>query len=192
MTEAHHDASRTLRDTLRPRQTFRVLIEVLGVAGLAVLVYFAAPLDGDRSNLLAALLVIAAIGALIPVSVHGAHQVLVSEHPLLTAVRSLAIALTLLIVSFSTIYFVLGSAHDDQIDGLRTKIDGLYFTVTILTTVGFGDITATGQGARALVTANMVVNLVFLAVAIRAVSWALRQRGDHAAIHPRAPRSASD
>jgi len=37
-----------------------------------------------------------------------------------------------------------------QMSGLETKTDAIYFTVTIVATVGFGDITATGQAARAL------------------------------------------
>jgi voltage-gated potassium channel len=71
---------------------------------------------------------------------------------------------------------MLGTHEPMQVAGIATKIDALYFTVTIVSTVGFGDITATGQGARALVTAHMIVNLVLLTVAIRLLSWALKQR----------------
>jgi hypothetical protein len=52
--------------------------------------------------------------------------------------------------------------------------------VTILATVGFGDITADGQWARAIVTGQMVVNFAVLAVALRVVSWALKERGQDA------------
>ena len=39
-----------------------------------------------------------------------------------------------------------------QIPGLETRLDSIYFTVTTLSTVGFGDIAAHSQGARAVVT----------------------------------------
>ena len=52
--------------------------------------------------------------------------------------------------------------------------------MTILATVGFGDVTATGQAARAVVTAQMIVNFAVLAVALRVVSWALKERGTEA------------
>jgi hypothetical protein len=37
-----------------------------------------------------------------------------------------------------------------------THTDGLYFTVTVFSTVGFGDITAKSQAARLVVTGQMI------------------------------------
>jgi voltage-gated potassium channel len=169
-----------------------ILIEIAGLAMLALVVYFVIPLDGEHAELFAGALVIVATFALVPLAVHRARRVLTSDQPLLVAAQSLAITQTLLVVSFSTVYFVLGSAHEGQINGVRTKIDALYYTITILSTVGFGDVTATGQGARALVATNMIVNIVFLAVALRLVSWALEQRKEDPPNRPgQAPRSTS-
>ena len=81
-----------------------------------------------------------------------------------------------LIVSFSSAYYVLGTEFDDQIVDLHTKLDGLYFTITIMATVGFGDISASGQMARAVVTGHMIVNFGLVAVGLRVVSWALKER----------------
>jgi hypothetical protein len=175
----------------RLRKRVEVLIQIGGLAMLALLIYFLIPLDGEHAELIAGALVIVAIFALLPWAVRRARHVLTSEQPVLVAAQSLAIGLTLLIVSFSSIYFVLGSEHEGQINGIRTKIDALYFTVTILSTVGFGDVTATGQGARALVATHMIVNLVFLAVAIRVLTSALEHRKDNAPSRPPAGRDES-
>jgi hypothetical protein len=40
-----------------------------------------------------------------------------------------------------------------------TRTDALYFTVTVFSTVGFGDITAASQSARLVVTAQMLLDL---------------------------------
>jgi hypothetical protein len=168
-----------------------VAIQIAGLAMLALLVYFVIPLDGEHAELIAGALVIVATFALVPWAVHRARHVLTSDQPVLVAAQSLAITLTLLVVSFSSIYFVLGSEHEGQINGVHTKIDALYFTITILSTVGFGDVTATGQGARALVATHMIVNLVFLAVAIRVLTSALEQRKDNAPNRPTAGRDES-
>nr|MDT0663822.1 potassium channel family protein [Micromonospora sp. DSM 115978] len=40
-----------------------------------------------------------------------------------------------------------------------------YFTVTVLTTVGFGDVHATGQAARLVVTVQMGIDVLFIATA---------------------------
>ena len=62
-----------------------------------------------------------------------------------------------------------------------THTDGLYFTVTVLSTVGFGDITAKTQAARLVVTGQMIADLVILALAIKIIVGAVsrgRQPGD--------------
>lgn len=46
---------------------------------------------------------------------------------------------------------------------LQTKTDALYFAVTTLSTVGFGDVHAQGQVARGLLIVQMVFNVVVLA-----------------------------
>jgi voltage-gated potassium channel len=47
--------------------------------------------------------------------------------------------------------------------GLRTRLDALYFALTTLLTIGFGDISARGQLARGLLCVQMVFNVVVLA-----------------------------
>jgi voltage-gated potassium channel len=75
-----------------------------------------------------------------------------------------------------------------QFAELHTKIDALYFAVSTLATVGFGDIHATGQAARAAVTVQMVFNLVFIGIGISLVSGLLkhrvRSRSSGASQHP--------
>jgi voltage-gated potassium channel len=74
------------------------------------------------------------------------------------------------VVFFAALYVVL----EDQMSGLDTRLDGLYFAVTTLSTVGYGDITATGQGARAVVIVQMLFDLIIVTSAISIVISALR------------------
>jgi len=60
-----------------------------------------------------------------------------------------------------------------------THTDALYFTVTVFTTVGFGDITAKSEGARLLATAQMMADLVVLGIGAKIILGAVtrgRQR----------------
>ncbi len=164
------------------RSAIHRVAEIVGVGTVALAIYFVMPLDGGFSELLAVLLVLVAIAALVPLSLRRSRQVLTSDQPVLVAAQALFTLLTMLIVSFSALYYLLGTHAPTQVAGIATKIDALYFTVTIVSTVGFGDITATGQGARALVTANMVVDLVLLTVAVRLLSWALKKRQETSAL----------
>jgi voltage-gated potassium channel len=60
-----------------------------------------------------------------------------------------------------------------------THTDALYFAVTVFTTVGFGDITAKSEGARLLVTGQMVTDLIILGIGAKIIFGAVtrgRQR----------------
>ncbi len=176
-----------------PPISTRDLMVTLATAGVPLAAFFLLPFDGRGGRVLALIMVLGTAALMLPLSIHQARRVLHSEHPLLDAIRCLLSGLVMLVVSFSAAYYVLAESYDDQMSGIETKIDALYFTVTVMATVGFGDITATGQGARALVTGQMVVNFAILAVALRLVSWALREREGGAAARRRLsqpPRSA--
>jgi voltage-gated potassium channel len=47
-----------------------------------------------------------------------------------------------------------------------TRTDSVYFTVTIFATVGFGDISASSEAARVLVTFQMILDLIVLGLGI--------------------------
>ena len=146
-----------------------------------MVVYFVIPLDKRLGKVLAVVLVVVAAASLIPISIRQAQLVLRSEQPLFDATRCIVSGLVFLVTSFSVgVLRARAPAYDHQIKGIETKLDALYFTVTILATVGFGDITADGQCGAGVVTAQMVVNLAVLAVALRVVSWALKERGTEA------------
>jgi voltage-gated potassium channel len=76
---------------------------------------------------------------------------------------------------FALVYFRLSLAPG-ELAGVATRLDALYFTVTILTTVGFGDIVAVGQAARAVVLVQMAFNISVLALAVRVLLATLQRR----------------
>lgn len=67
-----------------------------------------------------------------------------------------------------------------------TRTDSLYFTVTVFTTVGFGDVTATSAIARGLVTVQMVLDLVVFGLVVHQFMGAVQT-----ARQERAPRVES-
>jgi voltage-gated potassium channel len=90
------------------------------------------------------------------------------DHLLLAAVTG--------VVAFALADFVVARIDETQFVGLRTKTDALYFALTALTTVGFGDVHAQGQLARQLVLVQLVFNVLVLASAARTFSRGLAQR----------------
>ncbi len=82
-------------------------------------------------------------------------------------------AVNLVVVFFALIYY--GNAEDFA--GLETRLDALYFTVTTLCTVGYGDIVPLGPGVRAVATIQMIFDLVIVTTAISLIVNARPQSG---------------
>ena len=87
-------------------------------------------------------------------------------HPLGEALAVMSMLVSFVIVGFAGGYYSM-SIHSDQFPAIHTRLDSLYFTVVTLGTVGYGDITPVGQGARAVVTFQILVNLSLIATLIR-------------------------
>ena len=88
---------------------------------------------------------------------------------------------------FAATYVVMATMSASSFGERLTHTDGLYFTVTVLSTVGFGDITAKTEAARLVVTGQMIADLVILAVAIKIIVGAVsrgRQAGDASSGQP--------
>ena len=96
--------------------------------------------------------------------------------PELRAGSSMITAVTLLVLMFAMTYATLASAHPEWFSQPLDKSSAIYFTITILGTVGFGDITAVGHTARWVVTAQIVVDLT-LVVALGRVLFSAARAG---------------
>jgi voltage-gated potassium channel len=83
-------------------------------------------------------------------------------------IRVLSMLLVLLIMASSLTFFLLSQARPQEFAGLETRTDALYFTLSTMSTVGFGDVHAEGQAARVLVCLLIVFNVVVVASLARA------------------------
>jgi voltage-gated potassium channel len=83
-------------------------------------------------------------------------------------IRVLSMLLVLLIMTSSLTFFLLNEARPAEFAGMHTRTDALYFTLSTMSTVGFGDVHAAGQVARVLVCLLIVFNVVVVASLARA------------------------
>ena len=89
---------------------------------------------------------------------------------------SLVFLVVVVVPMFALGFFALNDADPDQFASLDTKTDALYFALSTLATVGFGDVHAQGQLARALVTLQIAFNLVVVATAVTLLTAQIRAR----------------
>ena len=92
-----------------------------------------------------------------------------ADAPIVRSLSLLVLVLVPVLLVFSYLYLSLAARGDRQMEGVETHLDALYFTVTMITTVGFGDITPSGQLARGVATVQMVFNVVVLGFLVRTV-----------------------
>ena len=94
-------------------------------------------------------------------------------------IRGLVLLLTATVLFFSWADESVARLPD-QFVSLSTKTDALYFNISTLATVGFGDVHPIGQLARAAVTLQIIFNLVFLGTAVSVISGYFRTRARRA------------
>jgi voltage-gated potassium channel len=101
--------------------------------------------------------------------VRGPEDAMRTDELVLAAVVGVAV--------FAFADLVVATTVPGQFIDLRTKTDALYFALTTLITIGYGDIHAQGQLARGLLIGQMLFNAIVLATAFRtAVHAAARGR----------------
>ncbi|HEY7595255.1 MAG TPA: potassium channel family protein [Actinophytocola sp.] len=156
-----------------------VIRPTLTVIGLVALYYL---LPVDRS--LTGWTLLGLVGGLVfvvVVIVWEIRMILRSDRPTLQGIQALAISVPLFLLIFANVYYLVALNNPVSFTESLTRTDALYFTVTVFATVGFGDITPVTEGARILVTAQMVGNLLLIGVALRVVLTAVqhsrRRRG---------------
>lgn len=85
-------------------------------------------------------------------------------------VDGLIVSIMAVMVAFSFCFFAMEQRDPGQFAELHTRLDALYFTAATAASVGYGDVHAAGQAARALVLVQIVFNVVFIGTAVALVS----------------------
>lgn len=157
----------------------RVRRGILTIAAVLV-AYYAVPVGKIPSKAGVALSVlglIAGLGILVYETVRQVRR-LAGARPDDGVVRieSLIFLIYFVVPLFALGYFALESADSSQFAELTTKTDALYFTVSTLATVGFGDVHATDQISRILVTIQIAFDLVFVGALVTLLTTIIRQR----------------
>lgn len=142
-----------------------------GTATGLVVAYYLLPLDqplggGTTAGLVLGLL---AVTALFIWQVHT-----IVRSPQLRAVETLAAVATLYVLLFAASYFLLEHDTLSSFTEPLSRTDALYFALTVLSTVGFGDITARSETARVMTMAQMVGGILLAGVAVRVVVSAIQ------------------
>jgi voltage-gated potassium channel len=145
------------------------------ILSMILVVYFAAPvrLALDESTAVRLSTVLVALGLLAAFVVWVLRRQVDDES---RRIDGLITVILVVVVAFSLAFYIMEKTSPGEVAGLKTRLDSLYFTVSTLLTIGYGDVHAQGQAARALVLVQVVFDVVFVATAAGLLSSRVRTR----------------
>ena len=157
-----------------------MVLRPLGIVSVVLLLYSLTPVHVGSAAVAAILTLLASIGLLLWIVVRQARRIVRHPNPGLAAIEALTLLTTLFVLSFALAYVALSASDPASFSQSVNKVGGIYLSMTIMSTVGFGDIVAVSDVARMTVVFQMIANLVLLAVVVRLIigvaRWARTQR----------------
>jgi voltage-gated potassium channel len=159
------------------RRVMRSIARTFVVTGAMVAFYVTAPLDQRLAGAIGVRLLVELI-ALVLVLVWQIRSVGRSPHPVLRGVEALVVSVPLLVLTFAATYIVVDHNSPGSFTEALSRLDAAYFAVTVLATVGFGDIAPVTEVARSLVMSQMLVDLAFVGLVAKVLVGAVRRRRD--------------
>ncbi len=170
-----------MSSALDRRSRTRVVIKVIAQALVAVAVllalYYMVPTPGSKVGPVVCAIVFLGVVSL---ELRG---VVRDPLPVSRAALAMARILPLFIVLFAWVYVAMSRSDPSTFSEPLTKSGSLYFTITVLSTVGFGDITPIADAARLMVSVQMICDLVVIGIIVKLITGVAK--------HARAQRTAA-
>jgi voltage-gated potassium channel len=149
----------------RTRFLLRNAITAVALLGL----YFVIPVPGDRGTELGITVLVGLVGlpvlAYIFLTIAERARRSPDDHIRLEAL----VAVSYVFVVFTSLIYVALASYKGQFVGINNRMDALYFTMSTIATVGFGDVHATGTVSRAVVTVQIAADLVIVGLVARII-----------------------
>ena len=153
------------------------LLRALGSTAAVVAIYYLLPLDHSSAGFGVTTLIVGLV-LFLGLVTYQIRAIIASPWPGLRALEALSISVPLFLLLFASTYVVMAAISATNFSAPMTHTNGLYFTVTVFATVGFGDITAKTDAARLVVSGQMLIDLIILGLGARVILGAVT-RGWH-------------
>jgi len=154
------------------------LLRAVGSTAAVVAIYYLLPLDHSSAGFGITTLIVGLV-LFLGLITYQIRSIIASAWPGLRALEALSISVPLFLLLFASTYVVMAAISAANFSAPMTHTNGLYFTVTVFATVGFGDITAKTETARLVVTGQMMTDLLILGLGAKVILGAVtrgRQR----------------
>ncbi len=158
----------------RRRAILRVALRATLTVTILLVAYYLSPGWG-YSGVAALIKLVGSFAVFAVIVTWITRRVTLDELPELRAVEALALIVPLFLYLFATVYLSLSHESAAAFSEPLSHTRALYFTITVLSTVGFGDITPKSDGASIIVSIQMLLDLVILGALLRLVTTAAKK-----------------
>jgi voltage-gated potassium channel len=168
------DPYQDLPAATRRRTILRVVLRGFLSTTVLVVLYYVLPLD-QPLNTGAVVRVLIGLAVFVVITAWQIRTIIGSPYPGMKAVEALALLFPLYLLLFASTYFVMERASAASFTEPLTRTDALYFSITVFSTVGFGDIAPKSEAARIVVIFQMLGDLALLGAGARLLLGAVRR-----------------
>ena len=139
------------------------------LAGMAIifLVLSLVPQRPDASVILPVLLVVAGVAVYGWFFAHQLNKVTHSLYPEIRSIEALVLVATMFLAVFAAVYVMISSQSPDSFTEPLDHFTAYYFALTVLATVGFGDIAPISDGARLACMVQMAIDIAFIGATVK-------------------------
>jgi voltage-gated potassium channel len=150
----------------RSRAILTTAVDVILAWILLFGAYYLVPFDDltGRESLIRLVIGIAAFIVVLALQLHGVKR---AEVPGLRAIQALGVTIPLFLVVFAIVYLSMSQSSTTHFSEPLDHTGALYLVITVFSTVGVGDITPESNGARILISVQMLLDLIVLGAVVR-------------------------
>jgi voltage-gated potassium channel len=98
---------------------------------------------------------------------HQVKKVTHARYPAVRSVEALILVATMFLAVFAVVYGIISAQVPGSFTEPLDHFTAYYFALTVLATVGFGDITPVGDGARIACMVQMALDIAFIGAAVK-------------------------
>lgn len=179
----------------RSKKTVLVAGAVVRTIFSAVIIWFGLsliPSDPGGTSWLPILFIIGAVAIYLVFFVYQLRKIKRARFPQIRSIEVLIVVSIMFIAVFAAIYTQVSVRYPNSFSEPLDHFTAYYYAMTVLATVGFGDITPVSPLARILSMIQMGLDLAFIGVAVKVISATAKQTMEERRVKRASKANASD
>ncbi|MDD2818987.1 MAG: potassium channel family protein [Candidatus Nanopelagicales bacterium] len=145
---------------------------VRAALGIAVILWALSLVPEQVDGSIALPIVVLCIGIVVYIYIfrRQIHKIQHARFPSLRAIEAMVLIAAAFLAVFAAVYVMQSASNAASFTEPLDHFTAFYFALTVLATVGFGDITPVSDGARLACMLQMAIDIGFIAVMLKVVS----------------------